>query len=183
VSLFSYEARRWLSRRGLREAADAVWIVAPEGMRARLLEAGFESATSSAAPTWKLFVVPFLPQDRYDELLWACDVIFAARILRARAVGPALRVAHLSAEGRRALDQAGGFLDRYSRAGPVPRRPCASLWKRGTGGEVSDCRDLRGAVAFSSSTARALPARGLGGRLQMQPELAGLAKFASNLLK
>ena len=51
-----------------------VWLVAPEGIAATALDTW--RARQSARGSVECFTVPFLAQDRYDELLWACDVNF-----------------------------------------------------------------------------------------------------------
>jgi uncharacterized repeat protein (TIGR03837 family) len=59
--------------------------VAPEGAAATALRSRVESAPASTRQNDQdggrrreiaTFTVPFLPQDRYDALLWACDVNF-----------------------------------------------------------------------------------------------------------
>ncbi len=61
-----------------------VWLIAPEGAAATAL-AGRAPAHETirrnahdggSRREVEIFTVPFLPQDRYDELLWACDVNF-----------------------------------------------------------------------------------------------------------
>jgi uncharacterized repeat protein (TIGR03837 family) len=75
VSLFNYAGA---PVEGLARAAvhhpGPVWLVAPEGIAATALESWRlgEKARGAINP----FVVPFLAQDVYDELLWACDVNF-----------------------------------------------------------------------------------------------------------
>jgi uncharacterized repeat protein (TIGR03837 family) len=51
-----------------------VWIVAPEGIAATVLEHWCRTHPDLAS--LRCIVVPFLPQDQYDLLLWACDVNF-----------------------------------------------------------------------------------------------------------
>jgi uncharacterized repeat protein (TIGR03837 family) len=51
-----------------------VWLIAPEGIAATALENW--RLTTKARDSMNAFVIPFLPQDRYDQLLWACDVNF-----------------------------------------------------------------------------------------------------------
>jgi len=51
-----------------------VWIVAPEGIAATELEHWCRTHPDLAS--LRCIVVPFLPQDQYDLLLWACDVNF-----------------------------------------------------------------------------------------------------------
>jgi len=77
VSLFSYEGAPVAPLvAACARLPIPVWIVAPEGVAARLLEAAFETGEAERCADLEAFVVPFLPQDRYDELLWACDVNF-----------------------------------------------------------------------------------------------------------
>jgi uncharacterized repeat protein (TIGR03837 family) len=75
VSLFNYAGA---PVEGLARACvnypGPVWLVAPEGIAATQLEAWRMS--ERAAGSVRSFIVPFLAQDRYDELLWACDVNF-----------------------------------------------------------------------------------------------------------
>ena len=49
-----------------------VWLVAPEGVAASALARWGRQARESVSA----FTVPFLAQDRYDQLLWASDVNF-----------------------------------------------------------------------------------------------------------
>ena len=51
-----------------------VWLVAPEGIAATALDNW--QLSGKARESLNAFVVPFMPQDRYDLLLWACDVNF-----------------------------------------------------------------------------------------------------------
>ena len=62
-----------------------VWLVAPEGTAgARLRERlspvhdtiRRNDQSGGRRREIEVFVIPFLPQDRYDQLLWACDVNF-----------------------------------------------------------------------------------------------------------
>jgi len=73
LSLFSYAEApvESLVRDGLRHSGP-VWIIAPEGIAATVLERLKDRVRESA----NVFTVPFLAQDRYDLLLWASDVNF-----------------------------------------------------------------------------------------------------------
>jgi uncharacterized repeat protein (TIGR03837 family) len=51
-----------------------VWLVAPEGIAATVIERWCRVHPELASP--RCIVTRFLSQDRYDELLWACDVNF-----------------------------------------------------------------------------------------------------------
>src|SRR5262249_22724180 len=77
VSLFSYEKApvKALLQACTRYPAP-VWIIAPEGHAAASLEAASEGLDIDECGDIESFVVPFLSQDRYDELLWACDLNF-----------------------------------------------------------------------------------------------------------
>ena len=86
ISLFSYaQAPIDALTRCCMTYPGPVWLVAPEGIAATLLEPWAHSRrdsirrnTQSGGMRRELeaFVVPFLPQDHYDLLLWACDVNF-----------------------------------------------------------------------------------------------------------
>ena len=63
LSLFAYPGAPvddWVA--ALAKSAAPVWLVAPGG------------TARAGAGNVRLFAVPFVAQDRYDELLWACDV-------------------------------------------------------------------------------------------------------------
>ncbi len=75
VSLFNYAGApvEGLARASVQHPGP-VWIVAPEGIAATALERW--RLNEKARDSINAFVVPFLAQDRYDQLLWACDVNF-----------------------------------------------------------------------------------------------------------
>lgn len=75
VSLFSYAGApiEGLAR-CTAQTGGPTWLIAPEGYAATALEAW--RLTSRARESIRCFTMPFLPQDRYDQLLWACDVNF-----------------------------------------------------------------------------------------------------------
>jgi len=75
VSLFSYaDAPVDGLVRSCQRHAGPVWIVAPEGIAAFAL--GGIGPAGAALDSVRTFVIPFLAQDRYDQLLWTCDVNF-----------------------------------------------------------------------------------------------------------
>jgi uncharacterized repeat protein (TIGR03837 family) len=75
VSLFNYaDAPVESLARASAQSAGNVWLVAPEGMAATGLTRWRASQREGGSP--RCFVIPFLAQDRYDQLLWACDVNF-----------------------------------------------------------------------------------------------------------
>jgi len=85
VSLFAYAGAPFDSLRlSLAAYPGPVWLVVPEGAAATAL-AGREPAhptirrnrrDGGSRREVEVIGIPFLPQDRYDELLWACDVNF-----------------------------------------------------------------------------------------------------------
>jgi uncharacterized repeat protein (TIGR03837 family) len=75
VSLFNYaDAPVAGLMRSLQRHSGPAWIVAPEGTAASAL--GGIGLAGGALDTVRAFAIPFLSQDRYDQLLWACDVNF-----------------------------------------------------------------------------------------------------------
>jgi uncharacterized repeat protein (TIGR03837 family) len=75
VSLFNYvEAPVESLARSVAHHSGPVWLIAPEGIAATALEAW--RVSNRVRDSIGIFVVPFLSQDRYDQLLWACDVNF-----------------------------------------------------------------------------------------------------------
>jgi uncharacterized repeat protein (TIGR03837 family) len=82
VSLFSYEndavvglLRTWA------EGATPVVCCVPEGRVLPQVAACFDQSAGKAGDLWqrdnlRVHVLPFVEQERYDELLWACDVNF-----------------------------------------------------------------------------------------------------------
>jgi len=75
VSLFSYAGApvEGLAR-SCAQGAGPVWLVAPEGWAATVL--GSLNLSPRAREAIRCLTIPFMPQDRYDLLLWACDVNF-----------------------------------------------------------------------------------------------------------
>jgi uncharacterized repeat protein (TIGR03837 family) len=192
VSLFGYEKAPVAALvDACANLAMPVWLVAPTGYASAALEAAVVGRGTDRCGDVEAFVVPFLPQDRYDELLWACDVNFVRgedSFVRAQWAGRPF-VWHI-------YPQAGGahwvklsaFLARYSR-GLESQNALAikALWEAwNAGGEVPDVTtDLAAAWEGFVSRREALGAhaRAWSRSLQMQPELAAaLVKFAGKLL-
>ena len=192
VSLFSYE------KAPVAELAEAcarlsmpVWIVAPAGFAADALASWTARPGSEGCGGVEAFVVPFLPQDRYDELLWACDVNFVRgedSFVRAQWAGrPFVWHIYPQKDGAHWV-KLNAFLARYAKGlDAATAQALKALWEAwNAGGEVPDtpadldgtwgefvaCRDVLGERARAWSAG-----------LQMQPELAAaLVKFASKLL-
>jgi uncharacterized repeat protein (TIGR03837 family) len=86
LSLFSYAGAPVESlARACIQYPGPIWLVAPEGAAATLLSGWARASAASirrnahaggSRREVETFTVPFLPQDRYDLLLWACDANF-----------------------------------------------------------------------------------------------------------
>ena len=82
VSLFSYENEAMAGLLRCWERGDRpVTCLLPEGRSLPQVAAFFGQSTGKAGAIWQrgnlcVYVLPFVEQERYDELLWACDVNF-----------------------------------------------------------------------------------------------------------
>jgi uncharacterized repeat protein (TIGR03837 family) len=82
VSLFSYEneAMEGLLH-GWEQGEQTITCLLPEGRSVPQVAAHFGQQGGKAGDVWqrgrlRVHVLPFVEQERYDELLWACDVNF-----------------------------------------------------------------------------------------------------------
>ena len=129
-----------------------VWIVVPEGAAATVL-AGREPAHPTIRRNRQdggrrreveIVVVPFLQQDRYDNLLWACDVNFVRgedSFVRAQwAARPFVWHIYPQEEGAHWVKLA-AFLRRYTDALDRPRAAAVTglweAWNRRDGDETA----------------------------------------------
>jgi uncharacterized repeat protein (TIGR03837 family) len=82
VSVFSYAGAPFEALvRACVRAPGATWLIATQGTPTQPLQAVLEEANASRKPggnrrQTELVEIPFLAQDRYDQLLWACDMNF-----------------------------------------------------------------------------------------------------------
>lgn len=82
VSVFSYAGAPFEALvRACVRSPGATWLIATHGTPTQPLRAVLEEANASRKPggdrrQTELIEIPFLAQDRYDQLLWACDVNF-----------------------------------------------------------------------------------------------------------
>ncbi len=82
VSLFGYENEAMEALLGCWEkGAHPLTCLLPEGRSLPQVAAFFGHSTGKAGDIWqrgnlRVHVLPFVEQERYDELLWACDVNF-----------------------------------------------------------------------------------------------------------
>ncbi|MDO9005020.1 MAG: elongation factor P maturation arginine rhamnosyltransferase EarP [Aquabacterium sp.] len=82
VSLFGYENEAMEALLGAWESGDLpVTCLVPEGRSLPQVAGFFSQKTGKAGEVWqrgnlRVHALPFVEQERYDELLWACDVNF-----------------------------------------------------------------------------------------------------------
>ena len=210
VSLFTYTgAPLDALARACAHLAAPVWLVAPEGAAAQALQAwahAREGGTrrndrpGGSRRELEVFTPRFLPQDRYDLLLWACDLNFVRgedSFVRAQwAARPFVWNIYPTEDGAHWVKMA-AFLARYTQdldlAGATA---VAALWKawnrRETDGpgpaHVLGSREVSVAEALPGFTARL---EGLSGHarrwadgLATRPDLAAaLVDFADNVLE
>jgi uncharacterized repeat protein (TIGR03837 family) len=205
VSLFTYAgAPLEALARACADYPGPVWLVIPEGLAAATLRDRFNPRHDTIRRNEhpgdrrrevQVFTVPFLPQDRYDVLLWACDVNFVRgedSFVRAQwAARPFVWQIYPTEDGAHWI-KLGAFLQRYTAA--LPRDKAAAVtgmweaWNART--DVPDPAPARPAVvhAWAEFIAReeALQAhaRDWAHGLAQRPDLAGaIVDFADNVLK
>jgi len=77
VSLFGYAGAPYEGLfECLRRSPGDVWLAVPEGAAATALAAWRARTPPRAMGSLRALAIPFLDQDFYDELLWACDLNF-----------------------------------------------------------------------------------------------------------
>jgi uncharacterized repeat protein (TIGR03837 family) len=194
VSLFNYAGApvEGLARASVQHPGP-VWLVAPGGIAATALESW--RLGGKARDSINAFVVPFLAQDRYDQLLWACDVNFVRgedSFVRAQWAGrPFAWHIYPTDDGAHWVKMA-AFLSRYT-AG-LDRSHAAAVtafWEAWNRREESPSHDaaMPGlAEAWSEFTGRlealGLHAEGWSASLATRRDLAAeLVDFVDNVLK
>lgn len=141
VSLFGYESAPFQALlECMATSSTPVWAAVPAGPASRAAEAWARSRGAAGTGGLTLQPMPFLPQDRYDELLWACDVNFVRgedSFVRAQwAARPLVWQPYPTADGAHEV-KLGAFLERYTRG--MDRRCAAAVtglweaWNRGVG--------------------------------------------------
>ena len=140
VSLFAYEHAPLVALlRCWQESPQSIVAAVPEGKLAtevwRYLHADADCIARRGALEAR--IVPFLPQPRYDELLWACDVNFVRgedSFVRAQwAARPFVWHAYRQEKNAHAAKLA-AFLDLYCDSLPVPAREALSTFMRAWNG-------------------------------------------------
>jgi uncharacterized repeat protein (TIGR03837 family) len=165
--------------------AGPVWVVAPEGVASAAVAAWLHGRERGERSAVNAFTVPFLDQDRYDELLWACDLNFARgedSFVRAQwAARPFVWHIYPTDDGAHWV-KLGAFLARYTagmdRAHATRLTALWESWNRGDS-------VARAWPAFAAALPRLAPhAEEWAARLATRADLATqLADFADNVLK
>lgn len=204
VSLFAYAGVPLEAlARGSHQFPGAVWLLATEGAAAAALRelvapphevARRNRHGGGSRREVEIFTVPFLAQDRYDQLLWACDVNFVRgedSFVRAQwAARPFAWNVYPTDDGAHWVKLA-AFLERYT-AGLDPTHAAAvtalwQAWNRRDGDAAG--RGASGvAEAWAAFNARLgalrIHAGQWAGRLAARPDLAtGLVNFAKGMVK
>ncbi len=194
VSLFSYaDAPVEGLARACAQHSGSLWLIAPEGIAATALEAWRVSAR--VRDSIRTVLIPFLAQDRYDQLLWACDVNFVRgedSFVRAQWAGrPFVWHIYPQDDGAHWVKLA-AFLARYT-AGLERSHAAAitALWeawnRRGDRGDVAGASPGLAdswASFISKKEALGAHAREWGAGLAARPDLAAaLVDFTDNVLK
>ncbi|MDQ3028000.1 MAG: elongation factor P maturation arginine rhamnosyltransferase EarP, partial [Pseudomonadota bacterium] len=205
VSLFAYAGAPLESlARSCQRYPGPVWLVASEGVAASTLR-GLVSPRHDTIRRnnhqggnrreLEVFAVPFLPQDRYDQLLWACDVNFVRgedSFVRAQwAARPLVWNVYPTDDGAHWVKMA-AFLARYTDALDRPQAAAVTslweAWNRRGDEESSGGASLSLADAWADFIARRasleVRAKEWSAALAARRELAAeLVDFARGMLK
>ena len=186
VSLFGYAGAPY---EALLEAmvhhGAPIWVVAPEGVASAAVTGWLHGKLHGQRGAVEAFVVPFLDQDRYDELLWACDLNFVRgedSFVRAQwAARPFVWHIYPQDDGAHWVKLA-AFVARYTAGMDRGHAACVTaMWEAWNRGEAM----ARTWPAFEAALAAIFPhAEDWAGRLAARPDLATqLVDFADNVLK
>jgi len=186
VSLFGYAGAPYgaLLDAMVRHAGP-VWIAAPEGVASQAVTAWLHGRTQGERGGIHAFATAFLDQDRYDELLWACDLNFVRgedSFVRAQwAARPFVWHIYPTQDAAHWV-KLGAFLARYTagmdRAHAVRLTALWEAWNRGDS-------PSRAWPAFDAALPAIAPhAEDWAERLASRPDLAAaLVNFTDKVLK
>lgn len=118
VSLFGYDTAPFAALLdAMATSSQPIWAAVPEGPAARAAQAWAKSRGTAGTGALTVAPLPFVPQDRYDELLWSCDLNFARgedSFVRAQWAGrPFVWQPYPTADGAHWV-KLGAFLGRYT---------------------------------------------------------------------
>jgi uncharacterized repeat protein (TIGR03837 family) len=185
ISLFGYAGAPYASLLDtLARSPGAVECVVPEGAAATAAQAWIGSQARDQG-NLRVHIIPFLSQDRYDELLWACDLNFVRgedSFIRAQwAARPFVWQIYPQEEDAHWI-KLGAFLDRYkAELEPAAADAIYKLWEAWNSGA--------GLVSAWPAFLARRPglekrARDWSARLARMPDLAAaLSDYVDNVLK
>jgi len=185
VSLFGYLGAPYEALlEAMKHHGGPVWVVAPEGVASAAVAGWCHGKPHGERGAVEAFAVPFLDQDRYDELLWACDLNFVRgedSFVRAQwAARPFVWHIYPTDDGAHWVKLA-AFLARYTAGMDRDHAAClTALWEGWNRGEPP----ARAWPAFEAALPALAPhAEDWAARLASQADLATqLADFADNVL-
>lgn len=186
VSLFGYAGAPYESLlEALTHHAGPVWVVAPEGAASAAIKGWLHGARQGERGNVTAFATGFLDQDRYDELLWACDRNFVRgedSFVRAQwAARPLVWQVYPTEDGAHWIKLA-AFLARYTAGMDRHHAACVTgLWEAWNRAEAV----TRAWPAFDAGLAAATAhAEDWAARQASRPDLATqLADYVDNVLK
>jgi uncharacterized repeat protein (TIGR03837 family) len=186
ASLFGYAGAPYESLvEAMTHHAGPVWLVVPEGAAATALSGWLHGGSHRSRGSVEAFAVPFLEQDRYDQLLWACDLNFVRgedSFVRAQwAARPFVWNIYPQDDGAHWVKLA-AFLALYTGGMDRAHAACVTaMWEGWNRGEAM----ARAWPAFDARLAALAPhAEQWAARLATRADLATqLADFADNVLK
>jgi uncharacterized repeat protein (TIGR03837 family) len=185
VSLFGYAGAPFEALlEAMTRHGGPVWAVAPEGVASMGVRNWLHGKSHGVRGAVEAFAVPFLDQDRYDELLWACDLNFVRgedSFVRAQwAARPFVWHAYPTDDGAHWV-KLGSFLARYTAGMDRAHAACVTdLWEAWNRGEPL----ARAWPALEAALPAMAPhAEDWARRLAARADLATqLADFADNVL-
>ena len=186
VSLFGYAGAPYEPLlEAMAHHAGPVWVAAPEGVASAAVASWLHGKAHGERGAVQAYAIPFLDQDRYDELLWACDLNFVRgedSFVRAQwAARPFVWQIYPTDDGAHWVKLA-AFLARYTAGMDRAHAACVTaLWEGWNRGEPV----ARTWPAFEAALPTDAPhAEEWAARLAARPDLATqLADFAANVLK
>ena len=195
VSIFAYESAPLADLLRTWECGPERIVAAiPEGkaLRAALTHFGVDTIPAARVlrrGALEVRIVPFVPQVRYDELLWSCDVNFVRgedSFVRAQWAARPLVWHIYPQEARAHWQKLDSFLDLYSEALPersaTAVRQLMQFWN-GTAERSARAGDIWAAFAAERATLRS-HARAWADRIAASGDLAdNLARFRLDKLK
>jgi uncharacterized repeat protein (TIGR03837 family) len=194
ISLFGYETAPVAALLDAWERSPSPIVAAvPEGRLLPAVLAHFGLSTTSSTErvirrgTLEVRIMPFVPQARYDELLWSCDVNFVRgedSFVRAQWAGRPFVWQIYPQEDGSHWPKLEAFIDRYGEAATVEVRQAANALMTGWNGANASNIASAWRAFHAHREALARHTRAWADRLAALGDLAdNLARFAEDKLK